>query len=1167
MAMALNDTGTPARIAGDDLTVSSVDQGQFHGLVPLEPRLLMAATPAQIADALDLPAGTTVTYTGDPTAVATRTGSSLFLFPTGGDDYLFLSTGDAEDVDSLPNSSGSQGTDLGESGEAGDEATISFTLTVPDFGAATASLKIDFTFLSEEFPEFVGSSFNDTLSVLIDGNDIALDQAGNVMNVNNALFDGSLSTNGTFFDGRTEVLTAGYSIPAGQTTIDVVISIKDEGDGIYDSAAIIDNVRFEPSQVVYLDFDGADVDDFFGYGTDYDVPAFSATDINGVPSQTQQAIDTIVKQLQDKFAGYDIIFTSEVPEFDDYMTVVVGGSNLSPINIVPGKHPVLASQIGGQASFKQFYEATNPNLKNKRWTLYGSAQLQKGSPDLNNAVLDDMAVVFSEEFDARNPFANIADLVNVIAHQVANNLGARDVTNNFDGDILKVNPLPRRTAGFTKGTKPLALQRWFDGARRLNTVQYFNSIIGASSGGKSTLTTRGQAEPTSNLPHFKLNVVTGTPIYNAVVGVVPGTGSLSRQDDGAITFDVGTIDGSIFVPLPLQYPDARIFIYGSTSPGGPINVFSGSPGKDGVLSFADTQLDLFKRNGDPITSIALRTGTPQSSTPFDTILIEESPFTADGFLYGNKGTFTDSDGDRYTIELKGRGAVAFDKLQDNKGFGGIQNLTLEGTDDSSRLYITVKKGGRKGDGQVDALFINGERIGRIIAPQVNIANTLEFDYLFSLDVNHLRDLATVKVNSPNVKDPTRIDASIIGRNATIDVDGTLDLKAWSTLFGSTVNAAAANNITIVGAKRMKGNFDGNLILNENGDDLEGAGVGLQGNAFNFIRVKNDARFGTWTMNGNGGRILLGGVARNLNVDFDFATITQIVADQLVNSTIDVDRRVGQLRVQRAVGGSFTTGTMGELRATGTRKLKGLRGSFDTPVTLTGDFTGRDDVITIQRAIVQSVSNVTWDITGPVNLMSIGNANAFTLNADGNVNRLSINQSNAATVDVTGLLNNFTTQTVRNSSIEAADINFVNARKSVLNSTIAADNSINTVQAGGLFGTDITAGVDPAFNLDTLSPAASRFDVFDNLSGSIQNVVVKTRGGKKRITTSDSKVVAFNVASVNFGTLNANNGGQFLGVAGVNVQSVTATNSGTVVPPAGDPDGVVPIAGDAQILLL
>jgi hypothetical protein len=1152
-----------------DVVADVAKRDEFMGLQPLEPRLLMAATPAQIANALDLPPGTVVTYTGDPDAVTTRTGSNLFLFPTGGNDFLVLSTGIADWIDTVENTSGNQGTDLGAPGVDGDTATISFSLAVPDFSGANATFKIDFTFLSEEFPEFVGSEFNDTLSITVNGEEIALDQAGNPMNINNALFDGSLSTAGTYFDGRTQVLTAGYAIPEGTTTLNVVISIRDEGDGIFDSAAILDNVRIVPSQVVYLDFDGANVGDFFGYGTNYDVPAFNATNINGSPAQTQQAIDIILFQVQQKFDGYDITFVTERPSFDDYMTVVIGGSNRSVINIDPELHPVLGGQLGGLTTFKQFYEATNPELRGKNWTLYAASQLQNGAPDLNNVVLDDMAVVFVQEFSAKNPFANIANISNAIAHTVAANLGVRAVAPNFTGDIMVVTPLPKRTAKFTAGRKKLALQNWFDNAKQINIIQYLNQTIGFS-GGRSTLTTKQQAEPGNFLPHFKMEVRTGQPIYNAVIGVIPGNipgvNSNQRYDHGAIFYELDVIDGAVFVPLPTQYPNARIFIYGSTTPGGPINVVSGDPGRDGVLNFAESQVPLFRQNGTINTSITLRVGTPQNSNLFDIMLIEESAFTSDGFLYGNRGTFTDSDGDRYTIRLVGRGAIQYDKLRDNKGFGGIKNLTLVGTDISSRLIITVQKA-NKGDGQVDALTINGERMGRIMASQVNLAGQAEFDYIFSLDLNHLRDFSSIKVNSPAIDSLTRLDLSTVGRNTMIDVAGTIDLKAWQVLFGSEINAGAANVIDIVGAKRLKGNFDGNLTLNAEGANVNGNGVGLEVNSFNLIRVRSDVRFGNWSVKGNGQRILIGGVARGLNLDFEYSTVNQIQASQFVNSNISVDRRIANLTVQRAVGGSITTGTMSRLQATGTGKKKGLRGELNTALTLTGDHQGRPDVVTLQNAKVQSVSNQTWDITGNVGLMTIGNANRLTLTGSGNLGRMVLNQANGSNISVAGRLDSYRGQKVQGSTFNAGTINVFNVAQAVINSNINATNQINSVTVGSLFSTDVTAGVRPGFNLDTLSPASDRLDVFSNLNGLIKSVVVKTKGGKNRVVTGDSRIVAFNVEQVNLGTVNPNNGGQFFGVAGVNVNRVVSNNSGSVVPPQGGPGGVVPIAGDAQVLLL
>ena len=120
-------------------------------LQALEPRLLLSASPTDIARALDLPDGVAATYSGDTAAVQMRalnTTAGLLGFPSGRDeDFLLLSSGVASDMDTLANTSGSQGTDLGTYGTAGDTGTISFTLAVP-VSTQQQKFKFDFMFLS-----------------------------------------------------------------------------------------------------------------------------------------------------------------------------------------------------------------------------------------------------------------------------------------------------------------------------------------------------------------------------------------------------------------------------------------------------------------------------------------------------------------------------------------------------------------------------------------------------------------------------------------------------------------------------------------------------------------------------------------------------------------------------------------------------------------------------------------------------------------------------------------------------------------------------------------------------------------------------------------------------------------------------------------------------------
>src|SRR5690349_10555656 len=137
---------------------------------PLETRIALSATPLAVARALDLLDGTTVTLSGDPLSFGTqKLGSTgqLLGFPSGGDgDFLILSTGIARHVTTLPNTGDSQGTDLGPVGADGDTVSVAFTLPVPSVGVAQR-LKLDFMFLTEEYPEFVGSDFNDKFEVFI----------------------------------------------------------------------------------------------------------------------------------------------------------------------------------------------------------------------------------------------------------------------------------------------------------------------------------------------------------------------------------------------------------------------------------------------------------------------------------------------------------------------------------------------------------------------------------------------------------------------------------------------------------------------------------------------------------------------------------------------------------------------------------------------------------------------------------------------------------------------------------------------------------------------------------------------------------------------------------------------------------------------------------------
>lgn len=188
-----------------------------------------------------------------PNAVST---TLLAGFPSHADDYGILTTGDANLADDPDGSQGS-GKNLGGGNVRGDTdfdvSVLKIDLNVP---SEMNCLTIDFRFLSEEYPEYVGEPFNDAFiaelddstwttsgSNIIAPNNFAFDQNGQPISINST---GETSVNpayadGTTYDAATARLQSRTPITPGAHSL--YLSIFDQGDHILDSAAFVDNVR------------------------------------------------------------------------------------------------------------------------------------------------------------------------------------------------------------------------------------------------------------------------------------------------------------------------------------------------------------------------------------------------------------------------------------------------------------------------------------------------------------------------------------------------------------------------------------------------------------------------------------------------------------------------------------------------------------------------------------------------------------------------------------------------------------------------------------------------------------------------------------------------------------------------------------------------------------
>jgi hypothetical protein len=189
---------------------------------------------------------------GRPVALST---TRLAGFPLDGKSYAILSTGDARQA-SRPNSSDQFGRGTGGPFVRGARDVVIFRIDVRV--PSTSCLSIRFKFLTEEFPEFVSSPFNDafiaetgdTTWTAASNDDPTISAPGNFASADGKLISVNASgptalsaanAKGTTYDGATPTLRASTQVARGSTR-HLYLSIFDQGDRQYDSAVFLDNL-------------------------------------------------------------------------------------------------------------------------------------------------------------------------------------------------------------------------------------------------------------------------------------------------------------------------------------------------------------------------------------------------------------------------------------------------------------------------------------------------------------------------------------------------------------------------------------------------------------------------------------------------------------------------------------------------------------------------------------------------------------------------------------------------------------------------------------------------------------------------------------------------------------------------------------------------------------
>ncbi len=207
-----------------------------------------------------------VQFTGNTNSAGYFTGG----YAEGNDieSGIILTTGLASSAGNNVNTSESTSFGSGTSGDSTlntlipNYKTYDATTLTFDFTSSGDSAYFNFAFASEEYVEWVGSSYNDVFGFFVDGENVALipnsDTAVAINTINNysyaELFNDNSLDNGVApyafeYDGFTDVFTAEITgLEAGQV-YNMMLGIADAGDNFYDSAVFLQAGSFSQTIV------------------------------------------------------------------------------------------------------------------------------------------------------------------------------------------------------------------------------------------------------------------------------------------------------------------------------------------------------------------------------------------------------------------------------------------------------------------------------------------------------------------------------------------------------------------------------------------------------------------------------------------------------------------------------------------------------------------------------------------------------------------------------------------------------------------------------------------------------------------------------------------------------------------------------------------------------
>jgi hypothetical protein len=117
--------------------------------------------------------------------------------------------------------------------------------------AGVSHLRFDVNFVSEEFPEFVGSQYDDAFRALITtpngqttAHQITVNQSGGFTLMGDCFFPGGDATCGQTGWRESSIDLSNFAQLNTPVSVELLFTVTDAGDNIYDTHVLIDNIRF-----------------------------------------------------------------------------------------------------------------------------------------------------------------------------------------------------------------------------------------------------------------------------------------------------------------------------------------------------------------------------------------------------------------------------------------------------------------------------------------------------------------------------------------------------------------------------------------------------------------------------------------------------------------------------------------------------------------------------------------------------------------------------------------------------------------------------------------------------------------------------------------------------------------------------------------------------------